>query len=74
MNASEIFGLIIRSVGLALSLLGIHEVYRAIIMLVQGISLTSFMPLLFGIPNLLIGIWFLRGAPWLMSFSYPEHK
>jgi hypothetical protein len=43
-------------------------------MLVQAISVTSFMPLLFGIPNLLLGIWFLRGAPWLMSFSYPQHK
>ena len=74
MNASEIFGIIIRCTGLALTLLGIHEVYRALIMAVQDISMTSFIPLLFGIPNLLLGIWFLRGAPWLMSFSYPQHK
>jgi hypothetical protein len=71
MNASEIFGLIIRCTGLALSLLGIHEVYRALIMMVQVISMISFMPVLFGIPALLLGIWFLRGAPWLISFSYP---
>ena len=74
MNASEIFGLVIRSTGLALSLLGIHEVYRALIMMVQVISMTSFMPVLFGIPLLLLGIWFLRGAPWLMLFSYPNTK
>ena len=74
MNASEIFGLIIRCTGLALTLLGMHDVYRALIMVVQAISMTSFMPLLFGIPALLLGIWFLRGAPWLMSFSYPQHK
>jgi hypothetical protein len=74
MNASEIFGLIIRCAGLALSLLGIHDIYRAFIMLVQVISMTSFAPLLFGVPALLLGIWFLRGAPRLMSFSYPQYK
>ncbi|MHC4171811.1 MAG: hypothetical protein ACYTBX_07795 [Planctomycetota bacterium] len=74
MNASEIFGLIIRCTGLALTLLGIHNVYRALIMLVQAISITSFMPLLFGVPDLLLGIWFLRGAPWLLSFSYLEDQ
>ena len=74
MNASEIFGIIIRCTGLALTLLGINDVYRALIMVVQAISMISFMPLLFGIPALLLGIWFLCGAPWLMSFSYPQHK
>jgi len=74
MNVSEILGLIIRSVGLALTLLAIHEIYRALIMLVQVISMVSFMPLLFAIPAFLLGVWFLRGAPWLVSFSYPQHK
>ena len=78
MNASEIFsgifGLIIRCNGLALSLLGIHNIYRALIIFVQTISLTSLISLLFGIPILLLGIWFLRGAPQLMSFSYPQYK
>lgn len=74
MSASEIFGLIIRCAGLALSLLGIHEVYRAFIMLVQVISMISLGPMLFGVPALLLGAWFLRGAPQLMSFSYPQSK
>lgn len=71
---SNIFGLIIRCTGLALTLLGISHIYRALIMLVQTISMISFMPVLYGIPCLLIGIWFLRGASQLMSFSYPENK
>jgi hypothetical protein len=74
MNASEIFGLIIRCIGLGLILMGINHIYRALIMLVQVISITSFTPLLFGIPMLLLGAWFLRGAPQLMSFSYPRHN
>jgi hypothetical protein len=77
MNASEIFsgifGLIIRCIGLALILMGINHIYRALIMVVQSISITSLTPLLFGIPMLLLGIWFLRGAPQLMSFSYPQN-
>ena len=71
---SEIFGLIIRCAGLALTYIGIHQVSRAVIMFVQVISLTSLISLLFGIPILLLGIWFLRGAPWLISFSYPQNK
>ena len=74
MNASDIFGIIIRIAGLGLTLLGIHEAYRALIMIAQVISMTSFTPLLFSIPNLLLGIWFLRGAPQLISFSYPQYK
>jgi len=78
MNASEIFsgifGLIIRCAGLSLTLLGINDIYRALIMFVQVVSITSFIPFLFGIPCLLIGVWFLRGAQQLMSFSYPQYK
>ncbi len=78
MNTSEIysgiFGLIIRCIGLVLILLGVNHIYRALIMVVQVISLTSLTPLLFGIPILLLGIWFLRGAPQLISFSYPQYK
>jgi len=74
MNISDIFGLIIRCTGLALTLRGIHDVYRAFIIFVQTISLTPLTSLLFGIPILLLGGWFLRGAPQLMSFSYPNIK
>jgi len=78
MNASEIFpgifGLIIRCAGLSLTLLGINNIYRTLIMVVQVISLRTFTPLLFGVPMLLLGIWFLRGAPQLTSFSYPNIK
>jgi len=73
MTASEIFGIVIRCTGLALTLLGINDIYRVLIMILQTISATSFVPLLFGIPALLLGIWCLRGAPSLVSFSYPEN-
>ena len=72
MNASEIFGIIIRCTGLALTLIGINHIYRAVILFVQVITITSLISLLYGVPALLIGIWFLHGAPQLMSFSYPN--
>jgi len=74
MNASEIFGLIIRIIGLILALSGINNIYQALIMVVQLEFMSSFTSLLFGIPTLVIGFWLLRGAPWLMSFSYPQHQ
>ena len=81
MNASEIsslipeiFGLIVRITGLALAVTGIIEIFQDLIMMVGDISIRSFMDLLFSIPVLLLGIWFLRGAPWLLSFSYPQQK
>jgi hypothetical protein len=82
MKAYEIFALIVRSAGLFVTLLGLHETYRTIIMLLQRFTTSSgsivpplsssFIPALFGVPCLLLGVWFLRGAPWLVSFSYPE--
>ena len=81
MNASEIlglipeiFGLIIRVTGLALVVSGIINIFQDLIVMLGHISIGSFIELLFGIPALLFGIWFLRGAPWLVSFSYPQHK
>jgi len=72
MKPYEVFGLFIRCVGLVLALAGLHGLYRAVIMLVQNIAAISFMPLIFGIPTLVLGVWFLRGAAWLMLFSYRQ--
>ena len=74
MNVSEIFGLITRVIGLLVTLSGINNIYHALIMMVQDISISSFIDLLIGIPVLLLGIWLLRGAPWLMSYSYPQYN
>jgi hypothetical protein len=81
MNASEIsslipeiFGLIVRVTGLGIAVTGIIEIFRDLIVMLGHISFGSFIELLFGIPALVIGIWFLRGAPWLLSFSYPQQK
>ena len=70
----EVFGLIIRVTGLGIAVSGIIEIFRNLIVMLGNISFGSFVELLFCIPALIIGIWFLRGAPWLLSFSYPQQK
>ena len=72
MKPSEVFGIFIRCVGLVLALVGLNALYRAVIMLVQNIAFVSFTPLVLGIPTLVLGVWFLRGAPWLVFFSYHQ--
>ena len=72
MKPSEVFGIFIRCVGLVLALFGLHELFRTVIMLLQNISVFSLSPLMLGIPTLVLGVWLLRGAPWLVFFSYPQ--
>ncbi len=72
MKPYEVFGIFIRCVGLVLALVGLHGLYRAVIMLVQNITAVSFMHLIFGIPTLVLGVWLLHGAPWLIFFSYRQ--
>ncbi len=70
MKSSEIFALIVRCMGLALALGGIFQLYQAVIILVQPTIRGALMPLLMGVPTLLIGVWFLSGASGLVSFCY----
>ena len=71
MKPSELFGVVVRVTGLILSLVGIWQVSIGILNLVFGGPVI--LPfLLRGVPMLIIGRWFLRGAPKLITFAYPE--
>jgi hypothetical protein len=79
MNQSEIFSLIIRIVGLLLILSGINHIYNAFMELVGMIirfnfNLSSLAAILNVVITILIGIWFLKGAPKLVAFSYPSKQ
>jgi hypothetical protein len=69
---SEVFGLVVRCIGLLLSFIGLSQLYRAPIMVLQGAFDNALVSLVSAVAVLLLGVWFLRGAPWLMSFSYPS--
>jgi hypothetical protein len=70
----SIFGLIVRCVGLSLALTGLNQIYTVITTILQGSFAGLLTNFLYGIPLLLLGIWFLSGAKQLVSFSYPEEQ
>lgn len=72
MKAKEIFGIIVRVVGLLALVSGLGAAYAAFGMLSFGRLLAR--ALLYGIPYLLVSLYLLRGAPHLVRFSYPEEK
>ena len=65
MKPSEVFGVVVRSVGL-----------MVIVANVVGLITSIAQPgvLFIVVPMLLLGIWLLRGAPAIVQFAYPDRK
>ena len=75
MRPSDAFGVIIRSIGLLLILSALWVLFWAILNLVGGGPGNVLGMMISGIPMLFVGIWFLGGAPSLVSFAYRDnHK
>lgn len=76
MKQKEIFELFIRCLGLLLVIYGLYPIYLLLIWLIPGVSSPHAFPLLLylGIPCLIIGLYFLRGAKWLICFVYPDKE
>ena len=76
MKPKEIFELFVRCLGLLLVLYGFYPIYLFLIWLLPGVaSPQAFSLLLYlGIPCLVIGLYFLRGAKKLVFFVYPEKE
>ena len=63
MKPSDIFGIVVRTMGLILVLVALGSSIPAMVQ--PGV-------LFFGIPVLLLGLWLLRGGKAVVSFAYPE--
>jgi len=75
MKDSEIFSLVIRCTGLFLSLFALFRLYPLVFWVIPGVTLGNpAAAILWGIPSLALGLWLLRGAPRIVSFSYPAEK
>ena len=75
MKASELFGVVVRVIGLIMTMCGVWQISFAILNLVGGGPVNVIVMSLCGIPALLVGLWFLRGATSLILFAYyPEDK
>ena len=72
MKSSEIFGLVVRCVGLFLVLAGLSKLYLGVIFMFQSFALESFNHILSGVLCLLLGLCVLRGTKQIVSFTYSE--
>jgi uncharacterized membrane protein len=71
MKPSEIFGIVVRTVGLILTLIAFSQICFALLNTVGG-GPGYASGYFFGIPGLVVGLWLLRGAKSLVSFAFPE--
>jgi hypothetical protein len=71
MKPSDIFGIVVRTVGLVIALVGLWTVGWAILNLVGGGPGTVAL-LVSGVPELLVGLWLIRGAEPLVRFAFPQ--
>ena len=72
MKPSELFGVVVRSVGLVVSLSAMSVLFYAIVNLVLGGPASVVGLFIVGVPPLLVGLWLLLGASDLASAVYPK--
>jgi hypothetical protein len=74
--SKEAFSLGLRFWGIALLFQGITFIHSFITSLIQHFTMDTFRHHIFRalyiVPAVLIGFWFLRGAPKLISYTYPK--
>jgi len=74
MKAAEVFGIVVRTIGLIVILLALGLIFPAILSLVAGGPGTLIGLLFYGIPVLVVGLWLLRGAGLIVSFAFPNDR
>ena len=74
MKPVEIFAIVIRTVGLIVSLIGSAILFWALLNLVLGGPASPGGGIIVGVPILLCGLWLLRGAPPLLAFAFPKEE
>lgn len=75
MTPKDCFGVVVRSVGLLVLLLGVYELLGSIYVLVtpsRHHNATSPVYIVYGVFFVALSLYFLCGAPGLMQFSYPD--
>jgi hypothetical protein len=72
MKPPDVFGIVVRTLGLLLVLGVAPCLLLAILSLALGGPYNVAELLIFGLPTLVVGLWLLRGAPLLVSFAYPD--
>lgn len=73
MKPSELFGVVVRTIGLLVLLSAVWATFLGSLGVALGGPGQTVGMLFFGIPALLIGLWLMRsGAHALVRFAYPD--
>jgi len=72
MKPVDVFAVVIRTVGLIVSLVATGLLSFALLNLVLGGPANAGGMIIVGVPILLMGLWLLRGASSLLAFAFPK--
>jgi len=74
MTNRDVFEIIVRTVGLLITLAAAWQILLGLFGLISGAS-GQFAGLLFyGIPAIIVGLWLLRGARSIVSFAFSKDQ
>lgn len=74
MKPTEVFGVVVRSVGLVTILVASAQTLFALLVIVLGGPANGPGLLIFSLPALVAGLWLLRGASAVVGFAYPDES
>jgi len=74
MKTTEVFGIVVRTLGLIVVLIALGLILPAMLSLVMGGPGALIGLLFYGIPALVVGLWLLRGARPIVSFAFPKGR
>ena len=72
MKPVEVFAIVVRTVGMIVSLAAAAILFWALLNLVLGGPASPVGLIIIGAPILLVGLWLLRGAPPLLVYAFPK--
>ena len=74
MTNRDVFEIIVRTVGLIITLAAAWLILLGLIGLISGASGQFAGSLFYGIPALLVGLWLLRGARSIVTFAFSKDQ
>ena len=74
MRPSEVFGIVIRVFGLSMTVYSLWSLASSIALSFSGVDVVSVWYVISAVAGLVLGIYFLKGAPLVLHFSYPHER
>lgn len=74
MTNKDVFGIIVRTIGLMITLAAAWLILLGLLGLIGGASGSVAGSLFYGIPAFFVGLWLLRGAKSIVSFAFSKDQ